>query len=191
MRTLLAFFSLISFIPATQAAEPAKAWPTKPFKHVVGYCYDFTKDPRGTDITFPDGSIHHGVIQATTVRLSEDQAAELGTLLTKESDFETGGSDCYDPHHAFVFYDADWKVVASIDLCFLCEDHASRPVPVSAQIDLTELEKFCGVIGLPLFDDSAEYTRLFEQEQGKTPAVDPEKAPRRQPVEDPSAPEEE
>lgn len=191
MRTLLAFFFFISFILATQAAEPAKAWPTKPFKHVVGYCYDYTKDPRGSDITFPDGSLSRGVIHATTVRLDADQTKELMILLSTDSKDEPDEVECYDPHHAFVFYDADWKVVASIDICFFCAEFSSRPTRAPAQIDLGALEEFCGEIGLPLLESSADYTRLFIQEQPKAPGTEQKKAPRRQPVQDPLAPEEE
>lgn len=190
MRSLLALFILL-LIPATRAAEPAKAWPTKPFVHVVGYCYDFTKDPRGTDITFPDGSLSRGVIRATTVRLDGDQTKFLVQLLSTDSDDEPDEVECYDPHHAFVFYDAGWKVVASIDICFFCAEFSSRPTRAPAQIDLGALKKFCSDIGLPVLETSAEYTRLFEQEQAKAPAVDPEKKPRREPAEDPFAPEEE
>ena len=171
---ILRLFLLSLFLTIAHAAEQPKAWPNVPFKHVVAYCYDFSQDTRGSDITFPDGSLHKGVIRATTVRLTEPQVQQVVGLLTKVSEEEDGEADCYEPHHAFVFYDADWKVVASIDVCFLCEDYIARPKGVSENIDLAALEKFCRGLGLPVFEKPEAYSALFKQEQA---SVEFQKAP--------------
>jgi len=68
-----------------------------------------------------------------------------------------------------VFYDADWKVTASIDICFLCSDYKNRPGTVSDSIDLAALKVFCSQIGLPMFKDSPGYTKLFAREQAPRP----------------------
>ena len=167
------FFILLLLLPLAHGAEP-KAWPNVPFKHVVAYCYDFSQDTRGSAITFPDGSLHKGVIRATTVRLSEPQVQQVVGLLTKVSEEEDGESDCYEPHHAFIFYDAEWKVVALIDVCFLCEDYIARPKGVSENIDLAALEKLCRGLGLPVLEKPEAYSALFKQEQA---SVEVEKAP--------------
>ena len=164
MKTLIALL----FIAIVQADGSTKQWPPAPFEYVVGYCYDFTQDPRGSAITFPDGSIHKGVIKGTTVRLSGVQVTSLRALLSIDSKTENGNVDCYDPHHAFVFYDADWKVTASIDICLFCEDYVARPKGASSLIDLQALEAFCRVIGLPILKDSSNYTALYRQEQSKS-----------------------
>ena len=169
---ILKLYCLFFFLAVADCAEP-KAWPNVPFKHVVAYCYDFSQDTRGSAITFPDGSLHKGVIRATTVRLTEPQVKEVIGFLNKVSEEEDGESDCYEPHHAFVFYDADWKVVASIDVCFLCEDYIARPKGVSENIDLGALEKFCRGLGLPVLEKPEAYSALFKQEQA---SVEVEKA---------------
>ena len=170
MKTLIALL----FLALAQGDEESKLWPKEPFKHVIAYCYDLYQDPRGSAITFPDGSLHRGVIRATTVRLTDAQAKKLRRLLSDDSGGRGDVND-YEPHHAFVFYDADWKVTASIDICFLCDDYIERPKGASEAIDLKALEAFCREVGLPMHEDSADYTKLFKQEQpsGKTPA--PEK----------------
>ena len=146
-------------------AEPAKKlWPEKPFKHAVAYCYNPFYDTRGTAITFDDGSIHEGVIRSTTVRLDPDQTSTLRKMLSTDTDAKHGGVLCYDPHHAFVFYDAEWKVTASIDICFLCSDYKSRPEGTSDKVDLAALKAFCTKIGLPVLKSSSDYTKLFYQE---------------------------
>ena len=146
-------------------ADPVKElWPSKPFKYVVAYCYNPFYDMRGSSITFDDGSLHEGVIRATTVRLDDAQTLKLRKILSNDTKADHGGLLCYDPHHAFVFYDADWKVTASIDICFLCSDYKSRPKGSSEAIDLVALKTFCSQLGLPILKSSPDYTKLFYQE---------------------------
>lgn len=139
-------------------------WPKKPYKHVVAYCYNPFYDTRGTPITFDDGSLHAGVIRATTVRLDEAQTLKLREILSTDTNTSHGGVLCYYPHHAFVFYDAEWKVVSSIDICFLCDDYKCRPKGVSESVDLAAMKTFCSQIGLPILKNSSDYTNLFYQE---------------------------
>ena len=171
MKALIAALTI-----AISHGDEPKQWPSAPFENVVGYCYDFTKDSRGSAITFQDGSIHKGVIKATTIRLIDKQTKQLIAVLNKNVEYERGDVDCYDPHHAFVFYDEHWKVVASIDICFMCDDFASRPTVVSDLIDLRAMEKFCRDVGLPLHEDPVSYTKLYEQEQSSTSSdVEPDR----------------
>lgn len=161
MKTLIVLLTLT----ISSALAAPKKWPDVPYTHVVGYCYDFSQDARGASISFPDGSLHKGVIKATTVRLSDAQTKSLLEILNDDVEHERGEVACYDPHHAFVFYDSNWRIVASIDICFLCEDHAARPKGVHELFDLQAMEAFCRQIGLPWHEESKEYTKLFRQEQ--------------------------
>ncbi len=155
------------------AKDPAEPWPGVEFAHVAAYCYDYTRDERGFSIVFKDRTLHKGIIQATTVRLSPPQIETLRTLVATESD-EDGEVECYDPHHAFVFYDRDWKPVAWIDICFSCDDWSAVPGEGVAEIiDLQKLKGFCREIGLPVFEDENAYGRLFLQER---PAAEAGKA---------------
>lgn len=157
---------MATLLLGTAHADPAEdLWPEKPFKHVVAYCYNPFHDERGSSITFDDGTLSEGVIRATTVRLDEAQTTRLRKLLSTDTDTVKGGVLCYDPHHAFVFYDADWKVTASIDICFLCSDYRSRPEDASGSVDLSALMAFCRQLGLPILKTSQGYTKLFYQEQ--------------------------
>lgn len=168
MRTLLTLL----FCTAAHAGEKVKLWPAEAFTRVEAYCYDYTQDKRGTSITFPDGSLNRGVITSKAVKLDEAQILKLRNLLTEESKKEFGKADCYEPHHAFVFYDEDGKLTASFDICFRCAGYHARPEGVARNVDLDDLEAFCGELGLPVFKESAEYTKLFLKEQGdrKAPA---------------------
>jgi hypothetical protein len=161
MKTLIALLA----ITISSALAAPKKWPDVPYTHVVGYCYDFSQDARGASISFPDGSLHKGVIKATTVRLSDAQTENLLKILNDDVEHERGESECYDPHHAFVFYDSNWKIVASIDICFLCDGHTARPKGAPELFDLQAMAAFCRQIGLPWHEESEEYTKLFRQEQ--------------------------
>lgn len=171
MRTLL--ISLIC--AAAHAGEKVKLWPAEAFTRVEAYCYDYTQDQRGASITFLDGSLHRGVIVSKAVKLDDAQILKLRKLLTEESEEEFGEVDCYDPHHAFVFYDAEGKVLASVDICFLCESYEARPKKAASNADLIALEKFCRDLGLPMLENPAAYTKLFKKEQGSGEAYEPEK----------------
>lgn len=161
MKTLI----VLLVITISSALAAPKKWPDVPYTHVVGYCYDFTQDTRGFSISFPDGSLHKGIIKATTIRLSDAQTKSLLKILNDVVDHERGEVECYDPHHAFVFYDSNWKIVASIDICFLCENHSAVPKGAPEMFDLQAMEDFCRQIGLPVHAESKQYTKLFLQEQ--------------------------
>ncbi|MFC7339073.1 hypothetical protein ACFQY0_17905 [Haloferula chungangensis] len=148
-------------------------WPAKPYAHVVAYCYDFTKDPRGTSIIFKDGTHHAGIIAPFTLLLDAKQRSKLDTLLNTPFKGVPGDVDCYDPHHAFVFYDAKWKPIAWIDICFLCDNFSAVPNLPNAPIDLPRLERFVRELSLPFFESEAAYQELFSQHHTLTP-----KAPR-------------
>lgn len=144
----------------------AQQWPLEPFDRVVAYCYDYSQDSKDTLIIQPDGSLHKGIIKSTTLRLGRDQIKELRTILSTDSKEEIGVMECFDPHHAFVFYDKDWNVTASISVCFACEGYAARPKKgVSKIVNLRKLEAFSRRLGLPVLETDKEYTDLWLKEQ--------------------------
>jgi len=168
------FLTLFLVIAPSVSAEVAR-WPAVEFTHVVAFCYDFSKDARGASIVFPDKSLHRGIIKSTTTRLNPKQTTALREILSTDWKGELGDVDCYDPHHAFVFYDAQWQPVAWIDICFLCEGFVFHPKGVQEKIDLDALQKLVIEIGLPHYEDSQAYTKLYQQEQpsGEKPAPAP------------------
>ncbi|MFT5855508.1 MAG: hypothetical protein ACI8XO_002759 [Verrucomicrobiales bacterium] len=121
-------------------------------------------DERGKDSVFPDGSLDQGIIHATTVRLQKKQVEELIRILTTEPSSIDPPARCYDPHHAFVFYNDDWNVVASIDLCLMCNGSQERSLKVANDLDFTHLQKFVAGAGLPVLAESSGCTKFFERE---------------------------
>ena len=163
MRTLLLLFL------ATLSLHAENTWPPAKFTHVVAYCYDYIRDPRGSSIIFKDGTHHNGIIAPFTRPLSNDQSSSLLKILNTPYKEELGEVDCYDPHHAFVFYDASWKPVAWVNICFACEIYVpSSKLPFNP-IDLYALEDFVKALGLPYYETEEEYQQLFLKHHNPNP----------------------
>jgi len=159
MKTLFCILSLSMAFPVI-AEEKAAPWPPMGYSHVVGFCYDYGKDPRGDSLVFPDGILHRGIIKATTVRFSEEQAGRLVKVLTTGLKEEGGEEDCYEPHHGFVFYDGDWKVVGWFEVCFSCSGFVASSEKAPAAVDLEALEALARGAGLPVLEGDAAYSKL-------------------------------
>jgi len=156
-------FLLLALISLAGAEENAAPWPPKGYAHVVAFCYDNGKDPRGHQIVFPDKTLHRGIIKAATVRLSKEQSERLVKILTTPKG-ELEEEDCYDPHHGFVFYDRDWNVVGWFEVCFLCWGYVASSQAVPEMIDYEALEAFTRDAGVPVLKDGGAYGKLFQKE---------------------------
>jgi hypothetical protein len=166
---LISLLSIFTPLRAEPAVEKA-AWPPVKYAHVVAYCYDPTQDDRGTRIVFEDGTHHRGIIAPFTRNLLPPQVARLSTLLHPEKEIPDDEVKCFNPHHGIVFYDENWKPVASLDICLTCVDFKSRPQHPAKELDWKAFAELFRKLGMPVFDEKAgpqAYTRLFEQHQGK------------------------
>jgi hypothetical protein len=175
MKTLTTLIVLVLLL--VQSGLYGQDWKPKGYAYVVGYTYDYTKDPLGLSIILKDGSIHDGVIRAATVRLNQRQIVALLELLKERSDDkEYEEAECHEPHHAFVFYDHGWKAVAWINICFHCLNTSTNTRGNHARIDLEPLEKFCNELGMPVMQDASDYSKLYKAEQGEAqqPAILPD-----------------
>lgn len=104
-------------------------------------------------------------VEAPGVVLSAAQVEKLLALLQQPATFG-GGAKCYEPHHAFVFYDKAGTPVAEIGICFLCQMATSRPIiPITQDVKefgfwtagVTDkgsdaLRALCNELGLPKCD---------------------------------------
>jgi hypothetical protein len=92
--------------------------------HPEGACPD---EPVRRDGTLSPEVVHPGV------RLSEDQVRRLLALVEHPDERMRGiVQRCgFDPHHAFVFYDARGLPVAEIMVCFTCGEWMAMPQPAT------------------------------------------------------------
>jgi len=97
-------------------------WQTKRFATARAYIYDYRADSF-KDIS-KDGKLHQGVINTGGAVLDASQVQKLQDVFQKEPD-RLIMAGCYSPHHAFVFFDAQDKVVAHLSICFGCGTYSS------------------------------------------------------------------
>ena len=123
--------------------------------------------------------------------LSNDEIAKLRDILSKRAEKEenqANQSDCFWPHHAFVFYDEKWQPKAHISICLTCGTFQGKPEGVEFWLDVAELQKFIKKLKLPVFKyssprEKSQYTRLFEKIEGSKqigitqPAIAPKSKP--------------
>jgi hypothetical protein len=121
--------------------RPARRLRDTPFAEVRAYAYRFHNDRLGLchparacpdEPVMPDGTLSPEVI-SPGVRLSEDQVRRLLSLVEHADEHVRGMSlRCgFDPHHAFVFYDARGVPVAEIMVCFTCGEWEALPEQAS------------------------------------------------------------
>lgn len=105
----------------SQKKGVAPAWPGVTYSYIKVYLYNLDNQLYGNY-----KPVKNGKLDATVVgqgqELTEAQTTELMTILNGDTRVLNAGlSGCYEPHHAFVFYDDKDQMVASSDICFLCQ----------------------------------------------------------------------
>lgn len=69
-----------------------------------------------------------------------------GRMMSKENSDEAVAA-CFEPHHGVLFYDKTNKIVASINICFLCNN--AQISPPAKLHDMKALGQWCEDIGMP------------------------------------------
>lgn len=154
------------FLATATGGRAGDLWPQNEFAHVVAYCYEYSQDERGSSIVQKDGTHHRGIISAVTLRLSPEQDKKLRRLLLVPPKKHPGSADCFLPHHAFVFYDAEWNPKAHISICFLCGNFTAHPKNIPRNLDLIGLRKLVRELGLPVYEAAgarAKYAKLYRK----------------------------
>jgi hypothetical protein len=163
MKALLTLVLSTLFTNA-RGEEFSQDWPPANYVHVVAYVYDYTQDSRGGAPAFPDGSLNKGIIRSATVRLTGDQTKTLVNAISQPTEFHES-EDCIYPHHAFVFYDANWKPVSWFLVCWECGTYAASSKNFPDYIDLKPIRTLTKELGLPVLFEQEAYTELFLREQ--------------------------
>jgi hypothetical protein len=145
-------FLLLLFISAV-SLRAETPWPGIAYKEVRAYAWD--PDPRLTmDKPFPHLLIHDDMSFADDV-LNKDgallSASQVKRLLTAEAHRwkERGKAACYEPHNAFVFFDANHQPVAYLELCLDCLGARTSPRDQECDPDFIALAALCHELKLP------------------------------------------
>ncbi len=161
------------------AAEPSKipGWKPPSYSNVVGYRFRLPSDdakepvPSGFSLLTKSGlDIKQlDTLKTKSAELTGEQVQQLTKAIT--SGEVTYPAACYDPHHIFVFYDADGKPTGAIEVCFSCAGvHASPPLtkPQWYRHDFIRLARLTDALGLWLeHRTAAEYEALQRERKGK------------------------
>ncbi|MCP5047927.1 MAG: hypothetical protein GY940_12195 [bacterium] len=147
-------------------------WPHREFAYVKAYLYNLENTLYGKHAIIKENKLDPTVV-GDGVLLEPKQVETVVTVTNKDiAGLIQGLSKSYIPHHGFVFYDKNYRPVASITLCFDCEAIRVYPEPAVKlpAKELTEkdikkllgfLEQYKQVINelkLPVFDSPFGYT---------------------------------
>lgn len=156
-----------------RVAKDISGW-IKDFDHVEATVYNPSKEnPEEPPVI--NGKLHAGAAKAWTKKLTPGQTDVLISCITGEHD-DDGGAGCFLPHHGFIFYDKDSKILGYLCICFMCGNYHAHPEKgLSAPWDLGSIRKLATDLGLPMLNHPDEWAAFFADkaklERG------PEKAP--------------
>jgi hypothetical protein len=155
----LVTIAAITFLLAGVSAT-ASDWPGVAYVEVQAFAYN----RRG----FPDlpivknGRLSRTILKKQGVTLSSEQVKALLAAVTGERQRPETQIMCFDPRHAFVFFDTAKKPVAWVELCFECWGARAEPHPKGQVYDIDALAKLASDLKLPLVPPSEEIAQTLE-----------------------------
>ena len=87
--------------------------------------------------------------------LSPAQVNQLAAAVTGEHP-EHPMTECFYPHHAFLFFDQDGEIVGKLDVCFKCSKFIGEPEGFAKYGDFDALKSLFGDIGMPIRNENWE-----------------------------------
>ena len=128
----------------------AKApWPGVEYSEVRAYAWPNDKDTRA--VILPGIKLKPGAINQDGAVITADQTKRLLAAVTGNYP-EHAVANCYIPHNAFVFYDAEKMPVAYVEVCFTCLSTVIKPGGSAEWPDLVSLATIFDELKLPMGD---------------------------------------
>jgi len=123
-------------------------WQRESFTSVKAYIYDYQAD--AFQVIAKNGRLHQGIINTDGVLLNPSQVEKLQDVYQKDSDGKIMAK-CFLPHHAFVFFDAQDKIVAHLSVCFQCgTSSSSKKWKSNTYLSFKKVALLVKELGLPL-----------------------------------------
>lgn len=175
--TLLIFvITLSSIVVNGQKKGIAPVWPGVEYSYVKLYLYNLDNQLYGKYQPVKNGKLDETIIEPG-LEVPTQFVTELLTILNGDTRvLNEGLSKCYEPHHAFVFYDDKGKIVASSDVCFLCQGVRFYPAKKyfkevkysasgtkAAEKQLDQIKAIVQKTEIPVYEKSADYLRYAEK----------------------------
>lgn len=175
-------FSVLQYTSMVQAQKNvAPPWPGVNYTSAKVFLYNLDNQLYGQYQALKDGVPNFTLLGEGT-NLDAQQVKQLEAVLNEDTRvLNEGLSKCYEPHHAVFFYDANGKIVAGFDVCFLCEGIRFYPakqyksevtkytdaMTKNAQKQLESIKKIFTTAGVPVFKNETE-VNSFRDEKVKT-----------------------
>ncbi len=144
-------------------AKDMSGWITD-FEYVEVVVYDSMPPNKESPVVAE--KLNDSVAKAWTKRLTPEEVTLLTTFITGKRE-DDGSSGCdYDPHHGFVFYGKDSKILGYIEICFMCRSYRWSPQgELSSHWDLEGLSALVAKKGLPTFKHPDEWAKFFADKE--------------------------
>jgi hypothetical protein len=159
-KNLFLLIAVMFGIEAFFKCEAAEVWPTNSYVEVKAYVFNLESQ---MDVRFLNGTnLNADVFNADGARLNQTQVKELLKAITGKHP-EHMVALCYNPHHAFVFFDSTGKPVASFEICFECSNYYWQPqrsLNKYNYIDIKSVRKIVQELGLPIYNKDEDYLAL-------------------------------
>lgn len=153
-----AIFLLLSIV-CLHAREVS--WPGVKYAEVRAYAWPNNLNPER--VILADMKLEKGVINPSGALLTAEQTKTLLTSVTGQRPGYPVGM-CHVPHNAIVFYDADKKPVAFVEVCFGCSTSRILPAGAVASIDLVAIAGIFDAHKLPMgkYSKAAAFKKDFD-----------------------------
>jgi hypothetical protein len=161
---------LVPAQPAAKAASQDETTPSRVDANWPGLAYAevrayYHKDPEVLlDTLLQEGAIQKLAANKDGAPLTTDQTKRL--LAAVAGNYQSyKKSMCFDPRHAFIFYDEHHKAVAAMEVCFDCYGMYMTPGGMPERIDFPAIADLVDELKLPLHPNGlspVDFRKLFE-----------------------------
>ncbi len=152
----------ILFLLATMALTSCASWPGARYPEVRAYAYNLKGD--GPKPIIENGTLSKTATSKTGVPLTPQQVQRLVAAVTGKHPSHPHAA-CFNPRHAFVFYDAAHAPRAWIEVCFECLNNQSEPNGIAGDADFPALAELCAELRLPS-SPGRDFRKSFDEFRG-------------------------
>ncbi len=133
----------------TSLTQTRQDWGFIQFSKVKAYRMNWTDEDASNGLVGEKNKLNRSRIPKNGINLNLDQISLLREAVTgSHPDHPAAG--CFNPHHAFVFYDDQENIVGHIDICFRCSNYRKEPVGFAQIFNLGKLASLFRNLNIPV-----------------------------------------
>ena len=159
----ICIFIAMALLGLTRTLNAASTnWPPTGYVEVRAYLYNL--DGEQAAPILQQGKLNASVWNPEGVALNKKQMAKVQKAVADHYPAAlTPSADCYQPRHAFIYYDSKHQPIGAVEICFSCWNYRTSwtlPGPV----DLKKLKKIFLELKIPVLDNDDAYLALKNRE---------------------------